>query len=56
MRRSSEEIKTRERVMSSIKAGVAEQFAEHVRYHRPLAEIESAAAGLGQSPTGNGVV
>jgi hypothetical protein len=56
MTRSSEEIKTRERVMSTIKAGVVEQFAEHVRFHRPLAEIESVAAGLGQSPTDNGVV
>jgi hypothetical protein len=56
LKRSSEEIKTKERVMSTIKASVAEQFAEHVRYHRPLAEIESAAAGLGHSPTDNGIV
>jgi hypothetical protein len=56
MKRSSEEIQTRERAMSTIKTSVAEQFAEHLRYHRPLAEIESAAARLGQSPTDNGVV
>jgi hypothetical protein len=46
----------REWDMSAIKSSVAEQFAEHVRYHRPIADIESAAAGLGQSPIDNGVV
>jgi hypothetical protein len=56
MKRSSEEIKTRERIMSAIKTSVAGQFAEHLPYHRPLAEIESAAARLGQSPTDNGIV
>jgi MOSC domain-containing protein YiiM len=42
--------------MSTIKASVAEQFAEHVPYHRLLAEIESAAAEMGSSPTDNGIV
>ena len=42
--------------MSTIKPSVAEKFAEHVPYHRPLAEIERAAAGLGSSPTNDGVV
>jgi MOSC domain-containing protein YiiM len=42
--------------MSRIKPSVAEKFAEHVPYHRPLAEIERAAAGIGSSPTDNGVV
>jgi MOSC domain-containing protein YiiM len=42
--------------MSTIKASVAEQFAEHVRYHRRLAEIERAAAELGSSPTDHGIV
>jgi MOSC domain-containing protein YiiM len=55
-RSSDEEIKTRERVMSTIKPSVAEKFAEHVRYHRQLAEIERIAAGLGSSPTDNGIV
>jgi len=42
--------------MSTIKPSVAEKFAAHVPYHRPLAEIERVAAGIGSSPTGNGVV
>ena len=42
--------------MSTIKASVAEQFAEHVPHHRRLAEIESAAAEMGSSPTDNGIV
>jgi MOSC domain len=42
--------------MSTIKLSVAEQFAEHVPYHRPLAEIERIAAGMGSSPTDNGKV
>ena len=42
--------------MSTIKASVAEQFAQHVPYHRPRADIERAAAALGSSPTDNGVV
>jgi hypothetical protein len=57
MKRSSdEEIDTRERVMSTIKPSVAEKFAEHVPHHRPFAEIERIAAGLGSSPTDNGIV
>jgi MOSC domain-containing protein len=55
-RSSDEEIETRERVMSTIKPSVAEKFAEHVPYHRALAEIERVAAGLGSSPTDNGIV
>jgi hypothetical protein len=42
--------------MSAIKPSVAERFAEQIRYHRPLPDIESAAARLGQSPTDNGIV
>ena len=42
--------------MSTIKPSVAERFAEHVPYHRPLAEIERIAAAMGSSPTENGVV
>jgi len=42
--------------MSTIKASVAEQFAQHVPYHRPRSDIERAAATLGSSPTDNGVV
>jgi MOSC domain-containing protein YiiM len=42
--------------MSTIKTSVAEQFAEHVPFHRPRAEIERAATALGSSPTDNGVV
>ena len=42
--------------MSTIKPSVAEKFAAHVPYHRPLAEIGRVAAGIGSSPTGNGVV
>jgi MOSC domain-containing protein YiiM len=42
--------------MSTIKPSVAEKFAAHVPYHRPLPEIERVAAGIGSSPTGNGVV
>jgi hypothetical protein len=55
-RSSDEEIETRSPVMSTIKPSVAERFAEHVRYHRTLAEIESAAARLGHSPKDKGVV
>jgi hypothetical protein len=53
---SDEEIETRERVMSTIKPSVAEKFAQHVRYHRPLAEIERVAERLGSSPVDNGIV
>jgi hypothetical protein len=42
--------------MSTIKPSVAERFAEHVPYHRPLAEIESVAAAMGNSPVDNGTV
>jgi hypothetical protein len=42
--------------MSTIKPSVAERFAEHVPYHRPLAEIESVAAAIGNSPVDNGTV
>ena len=42
--------------MSTIKPSVAEKFAEHVPYHRPRAEIERVAAGMGSSPTDDGVV
>jgi len=57
MKRSSdEEIVTRERVMSAIKPSVAEKFAEHIPYHRPLAELESAAMALGSSPRDDGIV
>ena len=42
--------------MSTIKASVAEQFAEHVPYHRGLAEIERTAAEMGISPTDYGTV
>ena len=42
--------------MSTIKPSVAEKFAEHVPYHRPLAEIERDVAGMGSSPVDNGVV
>jgi len=42
--------------MTKIKASVAEKFAEHVAYHRPLAEIEKAAAAMGSSPTDIGIV
>jgi MOSC domain-containing protein YiiM len=42
--------------MSTIKASVAEQFAEHTSYHRPVVEIERAAAGMGSSPTDQGTV
>lgn len=42
--------------MSTIKSSVAEKFAEHVPYHRPLAEIERVAAGIGSSPMDDGVV
>jgi MOSC domain-containing protein YiiM len=57
MKQSSDEaIETRERIMSTIKPSVAEKFAEHVPYHRPLADIERIAADIGSSPTGNGIV
>jgi MOSC domain-containing protein YiiM len=42
--------------LSTIKASVAERFAEHVPYHRPLAEIERVAAEVGNSPTDTGIV
>jgi MOSC domain-containing protein YiiM len=42
--------------MSQIKPSVAEKFAEHVAFHRPLAEIERAAAGMGSSPRDAGIV
>jgi hypothetical protein len=42
--------------MSKIKPSVAEKFAEHVAYHRRLAEIERAAAGMGSSPRDIGIV
>jgi MOSC domain-containing protein YiiM len=42
--------------MSTIKPSVAEKFAEHLPYHRPLAEIKKVAAGMGSSPTDDGVV
>jgi MOSC domain-containing protein YiiM len=42
--------------MRTIKASVAEQFAEHVPHHRRLAEIERAAAEMGSSPSDNGTV
>jgi MOSC domain-containing protein YiiM len=42
--------------LSTIKASVAERFAEHVPYHRTFAEIERVAAEMGNSPTDNGIV
>jgi len=42
--------------MSTVKPIVAEMFAEHVPYRRPLADIERIAAGMGSSPTDNGIV
>lgn len=42
--------------MSTIKPSVADRFAEHVAFHRPLADIERIAAGMGSSPTDNGIV
>jgi MOSC domain-containing protein YiiM len=42
--------------MSKIKPSVAEKFAEHVAYHRRLAEIERSAAGMGSSPRDIGIV
>jgi MOSC domain-containing protein YiiM len=42
--------------MSTIKPTLAEKFAEHVAYHRPLAEIERAAADLGRSPSAIGTL
>lgn len=42
--------------MSTIKPSVVEKFAEHVAYHRPLAEIERAAAGMGSSPSDMGTI
>ena len=42
--------------MSTIKPSVADKFAEHIPYHRPLADIERIAAGMGSSPTDDGVV
>jgi MOSC domain-containing protein YiiM len=42
--------------MSTIKPSLGERFAEHVRHHRPLAEIEQAAHHMGSSPTDIGTV
>jgi hypothetical protein len=42
--------------MRTIKPSVAERFAVHIPYHRPLAEIERAAARMDSSPTDNGTV
>jgi hypothetical protein len=42
--------------VSTIKPSVAEKFAAHVPFHRPLAEIERAAAVMGSSPMDDGVV
>jgi hypothetical protein len=42
--------------MSNLKSSVAEKFAEHISYHRPLAEIEKVAAGMGSSPSDIGIV
>jgi MOSC domain-containing protein YiiM len=42
--------------MSTIKPSVADRFAEHIPFHLPLAEIERSAAGMGSSPTGEGLV
>ncbi|HEU4908612.1 MAG TPA: MOSC domain-containing protein [Propionibacteriaceae bacterium] len=42
--------------MSTLKPSVAEKFAEHVAYHRPLAEIEEAAVSMGSSPDDVGIV
>ena len=33
------------RIMSSIKPSVAEKFAEHIPYHRPLADISKENRG-----------
>ena len=52
----SPEIQTGKRVMSTIKPSVADKFAEHIPFHRPLADIERIAAGMGSSPTDNGTV
>ena len=42
--------------MSTIKPSVADRFADHIPFHRPLAEIERIAAGMGSSPTDDGLV
>ena len=42
--------------MSAIKPNVAERHAEHVPYHRPLAEIERIAAATDSSPIEDGTV
>jgi MOSC domain-containing protein YiiM len=42
--------------MSMIKQSLVEKFAEHIPYHRRLAELEQAADALGASPTEDGVV
>jgi MOSC domain-containing protein YiiM len=42
--------------MSTIKPSLVEQFAEHIPYHRPVAEIERAVAAMGSSPTDRGIV
>jgi len=42
--------------MSTLKPSVAEEFAEHIAYHRPLAEIEETAAAMGSSPSDAGIV
>jgi hypothetical protein len=51
-----DQINTGRRAISTIKASVAEQFAEHVPYHRRLAEIQRAAVEMGNSPTDMGIV
>ena len=42
--------------MSTIKQSVAQEFAEHIPYHRRLAELEQVAGRLGASPTDDGVI
>jgi len=42
--------------MTTIKPELAERFAEHIPYHRPLSELEQVAAELGGSPADQGTV
>ena len=42
--------------MSTIKPSVADRFAEHLPFHRRFADIERIAAGMGSSPTDDGLV
>ena len=56
MEQSSDEIDIGRRVVSTLKPSVAEKFAEHIAYHRPLAEIEETAADMGSSPSDAGIV